>query len=994
MIKQSQRATTKRQRSLSVGESDEVPEKMPRYQGWDTQDQAIASFNPSSQDTAQESDIGSVLSDHFKTLKEEMEPLEVAYRMKKKQILDASSHETIVNQKSRRMRVDAFIKALYKAMHRKSGSCDVYKELMSALTQTGQQGIVLTLQTSPKPYQPKQYESQTLLEMFMKKKNVILNEIEPLDVIDDIVEFRGLHLQDHEEIIQANSRKCRVKLLCKHLDSLPQDQAWMILKPIKDKYTGLLSDSSENDKSSDTSVLSNASSGSSSTDLSSKLEGPSTELRINFLQKGKNSTVVEDSNEHDHPSMKLRQIKEIEQKLVEDANNDPAKREAIEKEMKECTLLFKSLKFSSIRISLLASSDISVQKLEEFCQDGRANSLILGLLDTESKEKLKELESTIASLDIYVDKEKTFLDILDEVGEGCLCTLTSRSITSHFDYIVEKIDDLDIPFIDKVLENGRLDQDSSKELLKIKECAFGKERRRKLLQFLQQKNTSQTLLCILENDILMSDAEIILRIQQTKPCRVLADSGHDFSREAKVITASDLHEHAEILEDEIDPRWFLSSLQSRTDKRSTEIVKTIKDSKSRKERSMPFLKYLYDEENLQWFADGLAISNKHILHQLQFHKCQEKVHTQDLKFAFLSAFDDITKDLEPLQLAKYFGSSFLQQTDFASLRDINTRQGRASYFIRKILSGSDHMLGETLEAMRCSYSDLVSTVEDILKCGSVCEKYKCPRIRRWQGNSPVCVFRTNIPLFDEDSNKRTEETYEVYSPERKLKNMLATGFVQAKVLKYEKGKPWTLSGRLNTCIGVIGSETPCKRSLLKAMSERIVTNVETAKIHVETDVKKFSAYKEAKNVIFWDLPEVGTDHFPRETYLTDIAFKRYDCFAMLVKDQNISDDYILLAKEIVNLHRKVVLICTNKGSPKVPSTKYEPIAHCSSAENVKEKQAVDKFRQTCYKRLQELGCNKTPFFLIKEDAILNNNYDFDKLFAKLIEEVSNEKHNT
>ncbi|XP_053394239.1 uncharacterized protein LOC123525006 [Mercenaria mercenaria] len=335
------------------------------------------------------------------------------------------------------------------------------------------------------------------------------------------------------------------------------------------------------------------------------------------------------------------------------------------------------------------------------------------------------------------------------------------------------------------------------------------------------------------------------------------------------------------------------------------MVKTIEDSQSRKERTKSFLEYLYAEDNLHWFEEGLEIHNKYILQELQLHRRHVGFTTQDLKLAFMSAYDVITEDLEPLQLAKHLCSSFRQQSDFSFLRHISTRQGRASFFFRKILTMSDQRFGEVLEAMRISYNDIVSTVEEILKCGSLCEKYKCPRIRRCHGKIQECVFSTEISLFDADTNIRTVKPCDVSSPKRLRKTKLAAGFVQAEITKYDKKKEyWSSYDRYNTNIGVIGSQASgsCKRSLLNAMCGRIETDEETAQVYVETDLHKFSSYKEARNIVFWDLPEIGTGQYPRETYLKDIDFKRYDCFALLVPCPIALDDNIL----------KKLFICTEE----------------------------------------------------------------------------------
>lgn len=220
-------------------------------------------------------------------------------------------------------------------------------------------------------------------------------------------------------------------------------------------------------------------------------------------------------------------------------------------------------------------------------------------------------------------------------------------------------------------------------------------------------------------------------------------------------------------------------------------------------------------------------------------------------------------------------------------------------------------------------------------------------------------------------------------------------FLEAEITKYDKHKRnekavhWASYGRYKTNIGVIGSQRSCKELLLHTLCGRIETDEETAPIYVETNFKKFASYKEARNVTFWDLPEIGTGEFPRETYLKDIDFKRYDCFLIIVPGNFEKDNCILIAKELVHLHRKVLLIRTSNGSIP-PSVQRQPIAHCSTT-TINEKQLVDTVRQNYYKDLKDLGFTEVTLFLINEDAIESTDYDFDKLITKLTEEVSNEK---
>lgn len=953
-----------------------------------------------------ELDAGKGLYDHFRSLKEDMEALAVAKYLQERGVLDTSSYRNILHVKTRRNRVDALLKALHAVMRQDvcAGNVETYRLFLAALSETGQDEIVTLLETPVTIHRPQKAEIEKLWRIFTTRKNEILSEVEPLDVIDDIMVYRGLHFHDHDEIMQAKSRKTRVDLLHRHLQSSGKSDVWRILKPMSEKYKKLFSETVRLGTSSspvppDSSAPTASAFGASVSAVSSEPETPSMALSLSFTDARKCSVAVSDTNEHDHPEVIKSKIRELEKRIVDDVNNDNEKTNAdLTKLMDDCTSSFKKLTFSCIKLHLQAFSDTSVEQLKECCQNGRVKTWILSMLDDQTVEELKELGATSADLEIYVDERKDFLHIFDEVKEGCLCTLNKEVLESQRSYIVEKVEHLEVSFIDKVLKSSILPKEQAKNFLKIKECIDETERRQRLVDYLVKENTCQTTFCLLEEAMMMNGkAEAIIRLRQTKPCKISSDLKNTISQEKLIITVSDVREHSAMLEEEIDARWFQSSLESRSDPKSLEMLNKIRNSKSRTERTKPFMEYLYEQNDLKWFEEGLE---KHQTHILDFLKqVPEKCHTKDLKLAFMSAYDTVVEDIEPLSLVKYMSSSVLEKIDMAYLIGISSRQQRAAFFIRKVLGGDDQTVTEFLEAMRNSYGDVVRTIEEIMESGSLTEKYKCPRLRRLHGKSPECVFKTNISLFGQTDNKSSDREDEPYCLEGLKQIRIAPGFVEAEIVKYdktikhEKDIHWASYDRYITNIGVIGAQNACKDSLLRALCGRIETDEETAPIYVETNMKRFGSYKEARNVLFWNLPEIGSEQFPRETYLRDIDFKRYDCFILLVSGKITIDNNILIVRELAHLHRKVLLVSASKTETLL--SRYgdlQPIPHCSSATTVIEKQIVETARQNYYQELKKSGCTEATVFLINEDEIHNSDYDFDKLIIKLNEEVAENKH--
>lgn len=84
-------------------------------------------------------------------------------------------------------------------------------------------------------------------------------------------------------------------------------------------------------------------------------------------------------------------------------------------------------------------------------------------------------------------------------------------------------------------------------------------------------------------------------------------------QETRQLRADDLREHSDLLEEEIDARWFISHLKSCSDTKSSEVLCKIQASQSRAERTKPFLDYLFDQDDLHWFVVALEEHHKHLL---------------------------------------------------------------------------------------------------------------------------------------------------------------------------------------------------------------------------------------------------------------------------------------------------------------------------------------------------------------------------------------------
>ena len=126
---------------------------------------------------------------------------------------------------------------------------------------------------------------------------------------------------------------------------------------------------------------------------------------------------------------------------------------------------------------------------------------------------------------------------------------------------------------------------------------------------------------------------------------------------------------------------------------------------------------------------------------------------------------------------------------------------------------------------------------------------------------------------------------------------------------------------------------------------------------------------------FWELPGVGTDQFPRATYLTDIDVDRYDFFLLMTADHFTESD-TWLGKEIRKRNKKYFFVRTKIGGDILNSIKAHPKTH-------NEEAVIEEIRCSTEDQLRIYGSEDVPLFLI--DNYEHSMFDFETLKQRLIE---------
>jgi len=182
-------------------------------------------------------------------------------------------------------------------------------------------------------------------------------------------------------------------------------------------------------------------------------------------------------------------------------------------------------------------------------------------------------------------------------------------------------------------------------------------------------------------------------------------------------------------------------------------------------------------------------------------------------------------------------------------------------------------------------------------------------------------------------------------------------------------------------VAVIGRSGVGKSSFINAIRLVDADHEDGAPVGVNettVTVDRIRSYPHPCNPLleFWDLPGVGTDRCPRETYLSDIQVDRFDFFLLITADRFTQDD-TWLGREFDKRNKKYFFVRTKVGADISNNKKAHPKTH-------KEDDVVRDIRESTRERLKENGCENVLVFLI--DSYKVQKFDFDLLKLRLIED--------
>jgi predicted GTPase len=180
-------------------------------------------------------------------------------------------------------------------------------------------------------------------------------------------------------------------------------------------------------------------------------------------------------------------------------------------------------------------------------------------------------------------------------------------------------------------------------------------------------------------------------------------------------------------------------------------------------------------------------------------------------------------------------------------------------------------------------------------------------------------------------------------------------------------------------IAITGESGAGKSSYINAIRGLKVGEEGAAYTDVKEATKEVKSYEHPsnKNLVFWDLPGVGTENFKRDEYHDKVNLEKYDFF-LIFSSERFSENDSLLAKEIRKMDKRFYFVRTK--------VYMDIFTEAMSRANPRTKEEIlDTIRADCLENLKKQGIKDTPVYLI--DNFMPHDYDFSVLQIQLIEDA-------
>ncbi|XP_036444207.1 interferon-inducible GTPase 5-like [Colossoma macropomum] len=185
---------------------------------------------------------------------------------------------------------------------------------------------------------------------------------------------------------------------------------------------------------------------------------------------------------------------------------------------------------------------------------------------------------------------------------------------------------------------------------------------------------------------------------------------------------------------------------------------------------------------------------------------------------------------------------------------------------------------------------------------------------------------------------------------------------------------------ISLSVAVTGETGTGKSTFINAIRNLDDDDEGAAETGVTETTDKPTPYKHPTmpNVVFWDLPGIGTPNFKAKTYLKQVQFDKYDFF-IIISSERFKENDIKLAKKIQK-RKKLFYFVRSKID--------NDIRDAEQRAQFNEEETLSKIRRNCEKNLIKI--KQAKVFLISSRNI--DEFDFGKLVDTLMSDLPELKH--
>ncbi|XP_036444762.1 interferon-inducible GTPase 5-like [Colossoma macropomum] len=177
-------------------------------------------------------------------------------------------------------------------------------------------------------------------------------------------------------------------------------------------------------------------------------------------------------------------------------------------------------------------------------------------------------------------------------------------------------------------------------------------------------------------------------------------------------------------------------------------------------------------------------------------------------------------------------------------------------------------------------------------------------------------------------------------------------------------------------VAVTGESGTGKSTFINAFRNLNVKDEGAAKAGVTETTTEPTPYTHPTmpNVVFWDLPGIGSPNFKAKTYIKEMKFDKYDFF-LIISSSRFKENDLMLAKKIKKRKKQFYFI----------RSKID--VDIASDESINEEETLLKIRRDCEENLKDVG-NPKVFLINSRDLYA---FDFEELVKTLNSELPQHK---